>query len=60
MPKRNTHDQPPDHVRIAFGSCNNQNLTNNLWDVITKREPIAFIWAGDAIYAGKKKIPATK
>ena len=40
-------------VRIAFGSCNNQNLTNNLWGRIAERDPIAFVWAGDAIYAGE-------
>jgi hypothetical protein len=50
-----TKHHPPDQVRIAFGSCNNQNLTNNLWEVITKREPIAFVWGGDVIYAGKNK-----
>ena len=37
--------------RIAFGSCNSQNLTQPLWDVITSRRPAAFVWAGDAIYA---------
>jgi len=49
--EHHTNQDPPDQVRIAFGSCNNQNLTNNLWDVIAKREPIAFVWAGDSIYA---------
>lgn len=39
--------------RILIGSCNNQNLTNPLWKVMTDRDPLAFIWAGDAIYAGK-------
>ena len=37
--------------RIAFGSCNSQNLTQPLWDVLTTRNPTAFVWAGDAIYA---------
>jgi hypothetical protein len=40
-------------VRIAFGSCNNQFLQNNLWDRIAERDPIAFVWGGDAIYAGE-------
>jgi hypothetical protein len=39
--------------RIAFGSCNNQDLQNNLWPVIEKRKPAGFIWGGDSIYAGK-------
>ena len=37
--------------RIAFGSCNNHDLVNNLWPVIESRSPAAFIWGGDAIYA---------
>ncbi|GKY98189.1 hypothetical protein MPSEU_000776700 [Mayamaea pseudoterrestris] len=41
--------------RIAFGSCNNQDLTNKLWPVITSRSPTAFIWGGDAIYADEHK-----
>lgn len=38
--------------RIAFGSCNEQDLQNNMWPIIEKRDPVAFIWGGDAIYAG--------
>mmetsp|Transcript_25951 Transcript_25951/g.29673 ORF Transcript_25951/g.29673 Transcript_25951/m.29673 type:complete len:535 (-) Transcript_25951:2-1606(-) len=44
-------NQPSHPFRIAFGSCNNQNLTNPLWNVISERNPAAFVWAGDAIYA---------
>lgn len=38
--------------RIAFGSCNDQDHQNNLWPVIESRQPVAFVWGGDAIYAG--------
>lgn len=38
--------------RIAFGSCNEQDLQNNMWPIIAERHPTAFIWGGDAIYAG--------
>jgi hypothetical protein len=38
--------------RIAFGSCNEQNYKNRLWNIIQQRKPNAFIWGGDAIYAG--------
>ena len=38
--------------RIAFGSCNEQNRQNNLWQRIESRHPAAFVWGGDAIYAG--------
>ena len=40
--------------RIAFGSCNDQDMVNNLWGIIESRNPAAFIWGGDAIYAGKE------
>jgi alkaline phosphatase D len=36
---------------IAFGSCNNQFLTNNLWGEIKKHNPDLFIWGGDVIYS---------
>jgi hypothetical protein len=39
--------------RIAFGSCNEQDLQNNMWPIIEQRNPAAFIWGGDAIYGGK-------
>jgi hypothetical protein len=39
--------------RIAFGSCNEQNLENSLWPIIEERAPAAFIWGGDAIYGGE-------
>jgi len=36
---------------IAFGSCNNQHLTNVLWPEIEKNHPNVWIWGGDNIYA---------
>ena len=41
--------------RIAFGSCNEQDMTNKLWNIISERKPTAFIWGGDAVYAGTKE-----
>jgi alkaline phosphatase D len=38
--------------RLAFGSCNEQDMQNKLWPIIQERNPTAFIWGGDAIYAG--------
>jgi len=43
--------------RIAIGSCNNQNLTQPLWDILIPRNPVAFVWAGDSIYAGRNIYP---
>lgn len=36
---------------IAFGSCNNQNSPNTLWDEIVKNNPNIWIWGGDVIYS---------
>lgn len=36
--------------RIAFGSCNRQNLPQPLWDVIAHDQPDLWIWLGDNIY----------
>jgi PhoD-like phosphatase len=44
---------PRQHSRIAFGSCNDQSQYNALWPQIAARQPAAFIWGGDAIYADR-------
>jgi alkaline phosphatase D len=36
---------------IAFGSCNNQNLTNTFWKEILKNNPDVWVWGGDIIYS---------
>ena len=38
-------------TRIAFGSCNDQNDAQPLWDDLALIRPDIFIWGGDAIYA---------
>lgn len=38
-------------LTIAFGSCNNQNLDNVLWDDVLKNSPSVWIWGGDNVYA---------
>ncbi len=36
---------------LSFGSCNNQNIQNNLWQPILRHNPDLFIWGGDIIYS---------
>lgn len=36
---------------FAFGSCNNQNDPQPLWDDLNEIRPDLFAWAGDIIYA---------
>ena len=58
LEQREHHEElgtpPRKKNRIAFGSCNDQDLRNDLWPIIESRDPAAFIWGGDAIYAGTK------
>jgi alkaline phosphatase D len=41
-------------TRIAFGSCNRQNLDQPLWDDILAFDPQLWVWMGDNIYADTK------
>lgn len=45
----------PHHARIIFGSCNSQHFEQPFWDVVLKRLPTAFVWAGDSLYADDRK-----
>ena len=36
---------------IAFGSCDNQRLKNELWKSIDENNPVAWIWGGDDVYS---------
>ena len=40
-----------DELVIAFGSCNRQNVENNLWQPILNNEASIWIWGGDVIYS---------
>lgn len=46
----NLDNSQPDFV-IAFGSCDNQKLENNLWPAILKNNPNVWVWGGDNIYS---------
>ena len=37
--------------RIAFGSCNKQFSTQDLWKDLIQQSPDLFIWGGDNVYA---------
>lgn len=37
--------------RIAFGSCDNQNEPQTIWNAIENSKPDLWIWLGDNIYA---------
>jgi alkaline phosphatase D len=48
--KHNETTKESDFI-IAFGSCNRQNLKNELWDDIIHLKPDVWIWGGDNVYA---------
>lgn len=37
-------------TRLAFGSCNDQNWPQPIWDVISRTNPDLFVFLGDNIY----------
>ncbi|CAK9056804.1 Alkaline phosphatase D (APaseD) [Durusdinium trenchii] len=41
---------PARGFRIGYGSCNNQNLTQLMWDHVVDRNPDLWLWGGDNIY----------
>ena len=41
--------------RIVFGSCNNQNKPQPMWNEMLKQKPDLFIFGGDMVYADKEK-----
>jgi len=41
--------------RIIFGSCNSQYYDQPFWTVIKDRNPTAFVWTGDAVYADDRQ-----
>jgi alkaline phosphatase D len=52
---------PPsqDYV-ISFASCNQQNMTNKLWEPILKHQPDIFIWGGDIVYSDTEDMKLMK
>lgn len=44
------NDQRTNDFTISFGSCNNQYISNQMWDPILLNKPDLFLWLGDIIY----------
>ena len=40
-----------EYFTIAFGSCDNQKIKNELWPVIDENHPSVWIWGGDNVYS---------
>ncbi|MDW3193229.1 MAG: alkaline phosphatase D family protein [Cytophagales bacterium] len=48
--KKHTAPANPKSFTIAFGSCNDQDLPQPMWDEIVDEQPDLWIWLGDNIY----------
>jgi alkaline phosphatase D len=47
-------------MKIAFGSCNRENLPQPLWDVMARDQPDLWIWLGDNIYGDSNDMAVLK
>lgn len=45
---------------IAFGSCDNQRIKNELWNSIDENHPVAWIWGGDNVYSDTENMNELK
>lgn len=45
---------------ISFGSCDNQNIPNLMWDQILKNNPNVFVWGGDIVYSDTENMELMK
>lgn len=47
----NSFSMASDTLKMAFGSCNRQNKTQDYWEQVASLKPHRWIWLGDNIYA---------
>jgi alkaline phosphatase D len=47
-------------MRFTFGSCNDLQKPQLLWEAIGARNPTAFIWLGDIVYADTQDMSRTR
>jgi alkaline phosphatase D len=49
-----------EYYTIAFGSCDNQKIKNELWPAIDSNHPSVWIWGGDNVYSDTKDMDFLK
>ena len=54
------NDNSDNGLKIAFGSCANQVLPNNIWPSIVNENADVWIWTGDIIYMDSDNLDFTK
>lgn len=49
-----------EYYTIAFGSCDNQKIKNELWSAIDENNPSVWIWGGDNVYSDTEDMQILK
>jgi alkaline phosphatase D len=49
-----------EYYTIAFGSCDNQKIKNELWSAIDNNHPSVWIWGGDNVYSDTEEMDFLK
>ncbi|MEN7549105.1 alkaline phosphatase D family protein [Rapidithrix thailandica] len=52
--------EAPETMRIAFGSCSDEDERQPLWSVINQHHPDVWIWLGDNIYGDTEDMTVLK
>ena len=47
-------------LTVAFGSCDDQKIKNELWPVIDENHPSVWIWGGDNVYSDTEDMQVLK
>jgi alkaline phosphatase D len=47
-------------LTVAFGSCDNQKIKNELWSAIDENHPSVWIWGGDNVYSDTEDMQVLK
>jgi len=55
-----TTNNKSDYFTIAFGSCDNQEIKNELWEAIDANSHSVWIWGGDNVYSDTEDMTVLK
>lgn len=56
----NPNKKDSNQYTIAFGSCDNQRIKNELWESIDANHPSVWIWGGDNVYSDTEDMQVLK
>ncbi|PRZ20691.1 alkaline phosphatase D family protein [Flavobacterium granuli] len=59
-PEAGTLSDDTSYYTVAFGSCDNQKIKNELWESIDSNHPAVWIWGGDNVYSDTEDMEVLK